>query len=450
MSTFKFGVVPSRLLGFWDLLRTSFWFLPSMMAIGAAGLSFALVAFDSSLDRGAIENVGLLYGFGSSGARAILSAIASSMITVAGLTFSMTMLTLQLASSQFGPRLLRSFMSDRGNQIVLGTFTSTFLYCLLVLRTVHGSDNAPNAPSFVPHVAVAFGVLLAVISLGILIFFIHHVANSIRIETVLASLASETRAAIDRLYPEKLGHEPEGDTRPEVDASVRDLFDRATGSVAADGSGYVQRIDDETIMEVAAENDLVIRIEARPGSFVTEGAPVLLVVGRGGVPEECASKLAQCFIIGAERTPAQDLEFSIRRIVEIAQRALSPGVNDPTTALYCIDRLEEALCRLAGRKMPSALRVDGEGRPRVLTSVYDLEEIASSAIAAIARYATEEADVIGRLLEATDAIGRMAPPRARHAFFALRARIVRASRLTEIDRHAASRGSAAREDRSAE
>jgi uncharacterized membrane protein len=153
------------------------------MAAIAIALSFALVNLDASIGTETVRNIGWLYTFGPEGARAILSAIASSMITVAGLTFSITMLTLQLASSQFGPRLLRNFMRDRGNQVVLGTYLATFIYCLLVLRTVRGTEDAP----FVPHLAVAGGVLLALASIAVLIYFIHHVANAIRIETFLKS-----------------------------------------------------------------------------------------------------------------------------------------------------------------------------------------------------------------------------------------------------------------------
>jgi uncharacterized membrane protein len=167
------------------------------MAGAAVALSFALIEIDTWLGAKTVRDFDWLYTFGPEGARAILSAIASSMITVAGLTFSITMLTLQLASSQFGPRLLRNFMRDRGNQIVLGTFTATFIYCLLVLRTVRGVEGS----SFVPHLAVAFGVLLALTSIAVLIYFIHHIATAIRIETLLVALAHETHAAVDHLYP---------------------------------------------------------------------------------------------------------------------------------------------------------------------------------------------------------------------------------------------------------
>jgi uncharacterized membrane protein len=193
---------PVRFFAAWDRLRESFWFLPALMTAAAIALSFGLTALDAEVEEGTYRRIEWLYLFGPEGARAILSAIAGSMITVAGLTFSITMLTLQLASSQFGPRLLRNFMSDRGNQIVLGTFIATFLYCLLVLRTVKGVEGS----SFVPHIAVAAGIVLSIASLAVLIYFIHHTARSIRLETILANLARPRDAGHDRpTGPRKAG-----------------------------------------------------------------------------------------------------------------------------------------------------------------------------------------------------------------------------------------------------
>lgn len=420
------------MLGVWDRLRTSFWFLPSAMASIAVALSFAFVQVDTSLDSEAIRRLGGLYGFGPEGARAVLSAIASSMITVAGLTFSITMLTLQLASSQFGPRLLRSFMSDRGNQLVLGTFTSTFLYCLLVLRTVRGTEGS----SFVPHLSVAFGVGLATLSLAVLIYFIHHVASSIRIENVLADLAAETRAAIDRLYPEQLGGELAARDTGRTYRSIVEELDSNARLIRAEGSGYVQRADEDALMRIATESDLVLRVAARPGRFIIESDPVLSAAPRERVSDETAAALRGTLVIGPDRTPTQDLEFSLRRIVEIAQRALSPGINDPTTALYCIDRLGEALCRLAQRETPSPVRADPQRRARVVTSVSTLEDLARPAIAAIARYGIEDADVIRRLIEMIEAVCRNAGPGAREVLSDLGESIQRASRdrLIAFDR----------------
>jgi uncharacterized membrane protein len=372
------------------------------MAAAAIMLSFALIDLDHWLGSDAVQEVRYLYLFGPEGARAIMSTIASSMMTVASLTFSITMLTLQLASSQYGPRLLRNFMRDRGNQIVLGTFIATFVYCLLVLRTIRGVEGS----SFVPHVAVAFGVLLALLSLAVLIYFIHHVASSIRIESLLTELAIDTRKTIDRLFPEELGVGPaDRDTHAQLPAD----FAVEGQSVLAGASGYVQRIDLEALMQCAVENDLILAVEARPGCFVTDIDPLFRVLTQRQLSDDVTGRLLGCIVVGAERTPEQDLAFSVRRIVEIAQRALSPGINDPTTALYCIDRLQEAFVHLARRDIPSGLRCDAAGRLRVVTEVAVLDNLASDAFAAVARYGLKDVDVVARLLDAINRIVRAMP-----------------------------------------
>lgn len=399
----------TRLVSIWELLRGSFWFLPSLMAAGAVILSFAAVQLDAAMEADAYGRFDFIYLFGPEGARAILSAVATSMITVAGLTFSITMLTLQLASSQFGPRLLRNFMRDRGNQLVLGTFISTFVYCLLVLRTVKGVEGS----SFVPHLAVAIGVVLAVAGLAVLIYFIHHTASSIRIETLLASLADETAATIDRLFPERLGDE-ESETSGEPPDFHPGLI------VRPQASGYVQSVDSSSLLRLASEENLVVNVMARPGTFVTERDPLLRILATMAPGEEKLDALRSTVIVGIERTPYQDLDFSIRRIVEIAQRALSPGINDPTTALYCIDRLREALVRLAERRTPSRCRHDDEGRLRIVAEPVSFEAVAVGAFGAVALYAGTDSDVLRALASALDAVIAAAEGKDRARLLGLR------------------------------
>ncbi|MGE4218031.1 MAG: DUF2254 domain-containing protein [Alphaproteobacteria bacterium] len=397
--------------GLWERVRASFWFLPAGMAAGAILLAFLTVALDARIGGDALRRFGWLYTFGPEGARALLSAIASSMITVAAVTFSITMLTLQLASSQFGPRLLRNFMRDRGTQLVLGTFIATFAYCLLVLRTVRGTEDA----HFVPHLAVMAGMVMALASIAVLIFFVHHVASSIRIETLLARLSAETLAAVDRLYPARMGKAPSAGSH-----ALPPDFETAHRAVPAGRGGYVERILVGSLVEIAAEFDLVLRIAARPGVFVKTSDALLLAYPASRVSDEIAARLASALAIGSERTPEQDLEFSLRRIVEIAQRALSPGVNDPTTALYCLDRIGEALARLAERDLPSPHRADDAGRLRVVTEVRTLTDIACPALAAVARYGVGDADVAAKLVAILDMLLPRAPLGERHALETLR------------------------------
>lgn len=175
----------ARLANLWESLRTSYWFVPTLMTAGGVALSFASVHLDERVNYKWVRTVGWIWAGGAEGARQVLSTIAGSMITVAGVAFSITIVALTLASNQFGPRLLRNFVRDAGNQIVLGTFIATFVYCLLVLRTVRGEDDT----EFVPYVSVTLGVAFALTSLGVLIYFIHHVAISIQAENLIASVA---------------------------------------------------------------------------------------------------------------------------------------------------------------------------------------------------------------------------------------------------------------------
>jgi uncharacterized membrane protein len=358
------------------------------MGVVAVALSVALVRFDVWMEGGDRLGPGWLYLVDAEGARTILSVIASSMIGVAGITFSITMLTLQLASTQFGPRTMRNFMRDRGNQLVLGTFTSTFLYCMLVLRAVQEGEDG-----LTPHTAVTFAVLLAVAGLAVLIYFVHHIAVSIRIETLLAGLTQDAEAAVDRLYPEE---RPLGEGEQ---AEERELPDALVAPLAAPTSGYVQHVNVEALLRLAREADLTVRVTATPGRFVHKAETVLEICPADRMPDDFGVRALGTVVLGRLRTPEHDLEFSLRRIVELAQRALSPGVNDPTTALYCVDRLGQILVRLAGRAHPGALRRDAEGRPRVELRLETLEELACPAFAAVARYGLPDADVSARLAE---------------------------------------------------
>ena len=398
------------------------------MALIAVALSFLIIEVDALRGVDQTDDPSAFFTFAPEGARAILSVIASSMITVASLIFSITMLSLQLASSQFGPRVIGNFMRDRSNQIVLGTFIATFLYCLLVLRSVRGIEGS----SFVPHLAVAFGILLAAASVAVLIYFIHHIATSIRVETLLAKLAVEGCAAVDRVFPERLGRGPGDDADEKAGRQLPDDFVSCSRQIEADSGGYVQRIGVDVLMRIAAKHDLVLRIEAPPGQFVMKGMCAITAYPKDRVSDEIDEDLRGAFVIGRERTPHQDLEYAIRRIVELAQRSLSPGINDPTTAIYCIDRLAQVLCRLADRDIPSPMRIDESGQLRVVTEVVVPEDVVCRAFASIARYGMTDADVVTRLVETLATLETSFPPAARVAITEFREQMLRESGGPEI------------------
>ena len=406
----------TRVTALWGRLNSSFWFVPSAMALLAVTLSYVLIEIDAAH----ADEPSALLTFGPEGARTTLSVIASSMITVASLIFSITMLSLQLASSQFGPRTVGNFMRDRSNQFVLGTFIATFLYCLFVLKSVRGTEGS----SFVPHLAVGFGVLMAAASVAVLLYFIHHIATSIRVETLLETLTVEGCAAVDKVFPERIGHGLADD------AGLKTLpygFEADSKQISADSNGYVQSIGGEVLMRLATENDLVVQIAARPGAFVTQGACLMVAYPRARVSKDVDERLRGAVVIGRDRIPYQDLEFAIRRIVELAQRSLSPGINDPTTALYCIDRLGQVLGRVASREIPSPMRLDQNGQLRVVTEVFDLGDVTSRAFAGIARYGMSDADVVARLAETLATLEASFPLAARAVVAEFREEMLRES-----------------------
>ncbi len=390
--------MPTRLLYLWDSLRTSYWLVPAVMSIAAAGLAFGTVTIDHTVRESLSD--WWIYSGGPQGARAVLSTIAGSMITVAGVVFSITIVALSLASGQFGPRLLRNFIRDRNNQFVLGTFTGTFIYCLLVLRTVVGTGET----EFVPGLAVAVGILLALASLGVLIHFIHHVAITIQANQIIATVSQEMHATIDRLWPDELGQDLIKDFEDAGRADLPDHFESQARTVAACGNGYVGAIEQERLMRLAKEHDVVVRLLRRPGQFVIEGNPLALVWPGDRVDNELARIINGTVLFEVQRTPYQDVEFTVDQLVEVAVRALSPGINDPFTAIICVDWLSEALGRLARRSMPSPYRYDDEGKLRVVTRGVSFADVVDAAFNQIRQYGRTSASVMIHMLDAVAAV----------------------------------------------
>lgn len=386
-----------KLSKFWDSLRSSYWFLPTLMAAGAIALAFSLLALDrsSSFDMSAL---GWIYQGGADGARAVLSVIAGSMVTVAATAFSITIVALQLASSHFGPRLLRNFMQDQGNQLVLGTFIATFIYCLLVLRTIRGEDYQ----LFVPQLSVTVGVLLAMASIGVLIYFIHHASTIIQVSHVIADVSHDLEEVTNRLFPDHLGHEfaPQAEGARDIPAN----FETAARPVPAKHTGYLQGIEDDALMQVACDEHLLLQVNAYPGAFIIEGSPLVMAYPAHGITPAVGDRINQAFVMGRDLTKQQNVAFPVEQLVEIALRALSPAINDPFTAIRCIDRLAAGLARLAERELPSPYRYDQTHTLRVIAAPVKFDTLVDIAFSQIRQYGSGDTVVIGRLLAAIAAI----------------------------------------------
>lgn len=378
----------SRLSALWDSLRTSFWFVPSLMAVGALLAWFALQGVDARF--GGTVGADLIYSGGPEGAWELLSVVAGSMITVTGVTFSITIVALVLASQQFGPFLLRDFIRDTGNQIVLGTFIATFLFCLLTLGAIRGSGGA----SYVPRLCVSAAMLLTILSLGVLIYFIHHVASFIQAQNILWVVSAELQKAVDRLFPEPIGR---GADASLLSRPLPEEAESEAGVAQSKGYGYLKIIDKELLLKATVEHDLVVRLTVRPGDFVGEGDGIALVWPKASLTAEVEKVLADCVVLGSSRTATQDVGFPMDQIVEIAVRALSPGINDPFTAMNCVDLLGQGLRRIAGRQIPSPVRLARDGRPRIVAVGATFPELLDIAFDQIRHYGRSSAPVLRRI-----------------------------------------------------
>jgi uncharacterized membrane protein len=388
-----------KLSKLWDSLHSSYWFIPTLMAVGSMILAIAMLALDRT---GKIPNWGWIYTGGTDGARELLSSVAGSMVSVVATAFSITIVALQLASSNFGPRLLRNFMQDTGNQIVLGTFIATFIYCLLVLRTIHAEGE--EYEEFVPQLSVTVGTGLAIASIGVLIYFIHHASTIIQASHVITQVSADLDKVIERLFPERIGEDKAN--HPRQVGEIPPNFDSEASPIKATGDGYLQAIDDDELMKIARHYNLLVRVKTRPGKFVIKGSDLVMVLPRERVNQNLNQQINDAFILGKERTEYQDVEFPINQLVEIALRAISPAVNDPFTAIRCIDRLSAGLSRLAQRDFPSPYRYDDEQNLRVIAHGVTFEGLVDSAFNQIRQYGYTDVAVTIRLLEA---IARIAP-----------------------------------------
>jgi len=330
-------------------LRASLWFVPGVMIVASIALALALIEVDSSVEREWLVEYPRLFGLGADGSRGMLTAIASSMLTVAALAFSLTLNSVAQASAQFTPRIFRNLMRDRANQFVLGYFVSVFSFCLIVLRTIRGGDEL----KFVPSIAVMVGLALALGGVLVLIFFIHHIADSLQITTILDNITDETKQAVEKMFPQEMG---DAATVEEQNETWRAEDVKNWEKIPAPEAGYVQSADTDELLDFAAENNLLIRMGLGIGQFAGSGATLAEVApdtetGRrqARLEPEKIERIGGFFSTARHRTIEQDVGFGIRQIVDIALKALSPGINDTTTAVNCLDNLGEITGALAQR-----------------------------------------------------------------------------------------------------
>jgi uncharacterized membrane protein len=375
----------------WENARSGLWLVPTVCVVGGIVLSTGLLIVDDVTRGGLGREVPLLFGGQPHAGRIVLSTIAGSLITVVSIAYSVTFIAMQQAATQYSPRVLRSFTRDRGNQIVLGTYLGTFTYALLVLRQIR--DSTDQRPGFLPALSITVGIVLALTSLGMLIYFIHHTSQSLQPTYLVARLRDDVAAAIEHHFPRSFGER--------VDANeAESIEERLTGRplvVRARSEGYFRRLDGDAIVEATVDRANVVEITRRVGEYVTCGSPLARIWADRDVGRACVEAVEGAFTLDRSRSIEQDPLFGVQQIADIGVKALSPAVNDPTTAIESLDHLHSVLVRVLDRGLPGAVR-------RVRGTLYRLvvptfEDYVSECLGRTARAAKDQPRVLGHVLE---------------------------------------------------
>lgn len=336
-------------------VRDSFWLIPAACAVGAVLGAIGLSVLEVRL----VVELGGVLPSGPAGARSLLSSIITAMISFTALVFSITVVALQLASSQYSPRVLRTFLQDRVIQLTLGTFVATFLFAMVVLAALpDGADVR------LPEVSLALAIALVLLSSGIFIYYLHHITTVMRVSHIIAAIGAQTRRNIERHDPRSAV--PGGDDPRSADSEVDTPLGQVVQVVGAPAAGMVTDVALEPLARLAREHDCAISVLPTPGDFVVAGAPILAVHQVGENPPRPLDETAvtRTVSLGVERTPGQDVGFGFRQLADIAERALSPGVNDVTTAVRALQEAHDLLRRVAGRPVTARIVRDEDGTVR--------------------------------------------------------------------------------------
>jgi len=382
-----------KIFFFWNELKATFWFIPVLIIIISILLSIGLVYADGLITFSQEGPWRFFFVSSADSARSILSTISGAMIGVAGTVFSVTLVALTLASSQFGPRLIKNFMYIRINQVVLGSYISTYLYCLIVLNTVKES----NGDTFIPSLSILLAIIAAIANIILLIVFIHRIAISIQADKIISDISAFISEQIRILFPEKMGDEMDTGEDIPID-NIKSVYNNII-SVKCPDSGYIQYIDSESLIDMMTGLDSLFELNYRPGDYIVEGIEIGKLYTKEKLDNDKQEEIFYHFVIGKTKTAQQDLEFSIHQMVEIAVRALSPGVNDPYTAIACIDNLTTTMCYLAQVKFPSKYRIDSDKKLRVIADTLDFDGVLDAAFNQIRQFSAGSTAVIIRLME---------------------------------------------------
>ncbi|HVL59360.1 MAG TPA: DUF2254 domain-containing protein [Burkholderiaceae bacterium] len=375
-----------RLRQWWEQTRASLWFLPTLMMVAAAVLALFGVPLELRADWAAGEAQGWLHRGSGRSASDLISSLLTSMITMTAVVISITMVVLTLAQTQLGPRLIRNFLGDLKTQAMLGVFMATIVHLLLVLPQIDDQMTAEQ----VPHVSVTLGIAGTLLSVGMLLIFTHHLARSMVTEVMIDRVGRELDHAAERLLPK----------RQDADGEAEARVDGQPGTLTLTLAGYVQAIDRQQLADTAERAGASIRLDFHAGQHLLPGATRVRVFPASAATPQLQRAVEAAVITGTERTPPQDLEFGITQLVQIAMRALSPGINDPFTAMSVVDRLAISLAAILQRGAAPARYRDRGGNVRLELPAIAIDELTDAAFNQIRQASAEHADVLIRLLSA--------------------------------------------------
>ncbi len=398
--------VRAKLQNAWENLKASLWFIPTLLVIGAIAASFLLLQVDIWLQRGQYAFQFWLFSGTADSAQTLLGVIAGSLITVISIAYSVTIVAIQQMSAQFSPRVLRTFTSDRGSQIVLGAYIATFVYALLVTRQIR---NPSAGEGFVPVLSVTVALILSLVCLGLLIYFIHHISQLLQVSIVIDLVHDELIEEIGRLYPDQIGAPTDrGEELPAmIDRAETAGTIRAIESVAA---GHLRSIDTDTLIGASDGRTPWLYVRPQVGEYIPHGSVLIELPEEAEIDMAGLEQLRDAFVIDTERTLHQDPLFGIRQLVDIALKALSPAINDPTTAEYSLAHLGDVLGRLANCDFPSEQRIGPSGRTQYIISRPSWDEFVDLAFGQIRRQASDNVHVTGYLLHVLLKLARALAP----------------------------------------
>lgn len=379
-----------------ESIRSGLWAIPAVCVLVSVAVAAAAIELDKSFTES--RSAWYLFSGSAEGARSLLSMTSAAMLTFMALVFSITIVALQLASGQFSPRVQRTFLRDTVSKLTLGMFIGTFTYSVLVLRVVRSA--ADDVPVFVPRLATMGAVAFVLLSVAFFVRYIDHIARSIRAVAVIKRVASETADVIGDLYPEAVGD----DSAARAEWTVPE----DTTDVSVHTSGVVVGIDGDSLMGIASKHDLSITIVVLVGDFVPSGGVVARI--SGDQPDGLVKGIRRAISVGPERSMRQDVGFGLRQLVDIADRALSPGINDPTTAVQVLDAIEDILQRLIVRSFPSEVRTDESGRSRVFAPAPSWDQLLSLALDEIRISGAGSLQIARRMKALLDGLEAVAPP----------------------------------------